>query len=84
MYKTKLYADNGSFAVVARASNIRDALANHRAWVKEAYRRGLTGENVITNNPAGIIYGYGDDLRHFRKNKGCRFDLQYRAAGSVV
>jgi hypothetical protein len=73
MWTTKKYADDGTITILARKSLITQALYQHRKAIDAVD----DPKRIITTNPKGIIYGYGDDIRHFEKNKACRFRLQY-------
>jgi hypothetical protein len=73
MYVTKRYNNDGTFDVLARKPTIEKALYQHLQAVKTA----KDSENIITTNPKGIIYGYGDDILHFKKNKNCSFCIRF-------
>jgi hypothetical protein len=72
MYCTKRYHADGTAEVIVRKPTIEKALYQHIQAVREAE----DPETVITTNPKGIIYGYGYDIGHFKKNKRCRIVLR--------
>jgi hypothetical protein len=73
MYVTKKSTNDGTIAIVARKATITQALYQHLKALESVD----DPEEILTINPKGIIYGYGNNLRHFRRNKQCRFCLLY-------
>jgi hypothetical protein len=73
MYTTKRYNNDGTFDVLARKPTIEKALYQHLQAMKTV----KDDQDIVTTNPKGIIYGYGQDIRHFRKNKNCSFCIQF-------
>jgi hypothetical protein len=73
MYTTKKYNNNGTFDVLAYKPTIEKALYQHL----KALEIVKDDEDIVTTNPKGIIYGYGQDIQHFKKNKSCSFCLEY-------
>jgi hypothetical protein len=72
VYTTKRYNSDGSFDVLARKPTIRKALYQHL----QALETVEDDRDIVTTNPKGIIYGYGQDVRRFRRHKGCSFCLR--------
>jgi hypothetical protein len=73
MYTVKKYNNDGTFDVLARKSNIEAAFYQHL----QALNLVENDENITTTNSNGIIYGRGNDIKRFIKNKGCSFAFKY-------